>query len=317
MNKGNSNGFLEAIKNQHYETVKLLLNKFGVEHLGGNQVWNKALKLSKKNNNEKIMKLLIQANSTEIIREGINTNLRLIYQFYQELREKLGQSEFICLLIQKHGFYGKSKQLIDEIKDIDPDVLNIFDGIDSKSTANQCSEEFIHSAETYREFSVKLMKLFEHLDDLQTTSLENSELDSQSGPAAANSLQKQNSSSSLSSELKEGGSENSEDSFSQTFSDNHSESNDESNSTHSSDSSSGTGVTSSSSKTKSSPSPSISDKRSIQQKDIENKLDAILKKLENKYPPPPNFGTLSTFPFSFTLPLYISFSFLPSSPSLL
>ena len=109
--KGN-NALIVAVKANRLDIVKWLLNKFGLEDLGGNDVWSKAVSIAQKHKMEELTKILIQANSNQLLRESIHNGMGRIYQIYQNLREMFAKSERLAGFVKKNNFVGKSEDLV-------------------------------------------------------------------------------------------------------------------------------------------------------------------------------------------------------------
>lgn len=143
---------------QHFEVVRFLLNRFGLEALGGPDVWQKCLKLAQKLKNEKIFQLIVRANSTEIIRENIYKNLKIVYQQYEILRERLGKAEYLCALLDRHGFYGKSKKIEENVIELENKLEKLFSNFGNQNPED-CTEELIYESKDYKETQKKLKEL--------------------------------------------------------------------------------------------------------------------------------------------------------------
>lgn len=159
-NKAGSSPLLESIRMQRSDIVRFLLHRFGMEALGGPEVWQKCLKLAKKVNNEKIFQLLVRANSTEIIRENIYKNLKIVYQQYESLRDRLGKAEYLCALLDRHGFYGKSQMVEHSVQHLEILLEKLFSNFGNQNPED-CTEELIYESKDYKDAQSKLKELIE------------------------------------------------------------------------------------------------------------------------------------------------------------
>ena len=162
VNKGGYSPLMEAVRAKQAEIVRSLLRRYGMESLGGPEVWQKALKIAKASGDEAILQMLVHANGTEIIRENIYKNLKIVHGQYEALRERLGKAEYLYALLDRHSFYGKTNAVQKHVEQCEPMLARLLEGVENPT---ECPENMLHEARAYKDAQIKLREMVDCFEE--------------------------------------------------------------------------------------------------------------------------------------------------------